>query len=128
MTERPTDDQLKQWLYDAECDWDDDDYESPMPSNDFPHYYEDVYRPTLAVLFREILEARTTLARVKALGESWLPHNSSNGQDATYGDRLIEALHGGPAARYREQAIKNIYVEPILQQLIDKQAEKSKRG
>lgn len=59
---RPTDEQLAEWLYDAEYDWNSEDYDRPLPVNTFPPYYEDDYRPTLAVLFRELLELRRALA------------------------------------------------------------------
>lgn len=69
MTERPTDEQLTEWLYDAEYDSAADpetygyDFDAhPIPRDTFPPYYEDDYRPTLAVLFRELLELRRALA------------------------------------------------------------------
>lgn len=55
----PTDDELAQWLYDFEYDWNGEDYEAEMPSNTFPPYYDDEnYRPTLAAIFRELIEFR----------------------------------------------------------------------
>jgi|GEM_PF-5515042 len=66
----PTDEQLAQWLYDAEYDWSAEyyDYEAempPMPSDTFPHYYSDDYHPTLAAIFRELIESRAKSAEVK---------------------------------------------------------------
>lgn len=55
----PTDDELAQWLYDFEYDWSSEDYEAEMPSNTFPQYYDEDYRPTLAAIFRELIESRT---------------------------------------------------------------------
>lgn len=54
----PTDEQLAQWLYDAEYDWSTEDCEAEMPSDTFPHYYSDDYHPTLAAIFRELIESR----------------------------------------------------------------------
>ncbi|MFG1794179.1 hypothetical protein [Nocardia sp. NPDC049149] len=64
MTERPSDDQLQRWLYDAEFDHDavgsDHDFDAnPLPGNTFPAYYADDYKPILAGLFRELLELRS---------------------------------------------------------------------
>lgn len=56
--ETPTDEQLAQWLYDAEYDWSTEDYDAPMPSGTFPNYYDDDYGPTLAAIFRELIELR----------------------------------------------------------------------
>lgn len=53
-----TNQQIEQWLYDAEFDWDTEDYDLPTPSNTFPWYYSDDYHPTLAAIFRELLELR----------------------------------------------------------------------
>jgi len=65
----PTNEQLAQWLYDAEYDWSAEyfDYEvemPPMPSDTFPHYYSDDYHPTLAAIFRELIESRAKLAAI----------------------------------------------------------------
>lgn len=59
----PTDEQLRQWLCDAEAR---DEPASPDYSAGFPHYYEEQYQPTLAALFRELLGLRTALAAIKA--------------------------------------------------------------
>ena len=56
--EKPTEEQLAQWLYDAEYDWDSDDNEADLPKDTFPHYYEKSYSPTLAAIFRELIEHR----------------------------------------------------------------------
>lgn len=65
----PTDEQLAQWLYDAEYDWNAEYFDlevemPPMPSDTFPHYYSDDYHPTLAVIFRELIESRARLAAI----------------------------------------------------------------
>lgn len=57
---RPTDDQLREWLYDAEFDWDSYEGETPMPKDTFPPYYADNYNATLAVLFKELLSHRAS--------------------------------------------------------------------
>lgn len=67
MTERPTDEQLREWLYDAEFDQsaadETHDFDSnPLPQNSFPVYYSDDYEATLALLFRELLELRAQIA------------------------------------------------------------------
>lgn len=64
MTERPSDDQLKQWLYDAEFDHgavgEGHDFAAhPLPGDTFPHYYADDYKATLVLLFRELLDLRS---------------------------------------------------------------------
>jgi hypothetical protein len=61
--QHPTDEQLRQWLYDAEYDWDIEDSDRPMPSNTFPAYYDDAYQETLAALLRELLEHRSKAHR-----------------------------------------------------------------
>lgn len=64
-----SDEQLKQWIYDHEYDWDytpDPDnsvereewYSNPFPSDTFPKYYQDDYNETIAGLCREILSLR----------------------------------------------------------------------
>lgn len=63
----PTDEQLAQWLYDAEYDWNAEYFDvevemPPMPSGTFPPYYSDDYGPTLAAIFRELIEHRAKLA------------------------------------------------------------------
>jgi len=60
---RPTDDELAQWLYDFEYDWSSEDYEAEMPSNTFPPYYDEDYRPTLAAIFRELIDWRNSCGR-----------------------------------------------------------------
>lgn len=70
---RPTDEQLEEWLYAAEYDWDADyDPDKPMPITEygplrFPDYYQDDYHSTLAAVFGELLESRRTLDRVREL-------------------------------------------------------------
>lgn len=70
---RPTDEQLEEWLYAAEYDWDADyDPDKPMPVTEygplrFPDYYQDDYHSTLAAVFGELLESRRTLDRVRKL-------------------------------------------------------------
>lgn len=72
MSERPTDEQLTEWLYDAEFDHDavdgDHDFDAnPLPRDTFPKYYSDDYNPTLAALFRELLALRQRTTAVLGL-------------------------------------------------------------
>ncbi|WP_327139306.1 hypothetical protein [Nocardia sp. NBC_01327] len=72
--ERPTDEQLREWLYDAEfdhaaVDGDHDFDANPLPLNTFPKYYAEDYNPTLAVLFRELLALRASMSSVDSLTE-----------------------------------------------------------
>lgn len=64
MKDRPSDQQLTEWLYAAEYDFSNEDFSLPMPGVDypdtFPKYYEDDYRPTLAALISELLELRAS--------------------------------------------------------------------
>ncbi|MFD0361227.1 hypothetical protein ACFQZZ_07155 [Nocardia sp. GCM10030253] len=87
MVERPTDEQLRQWLYDAEYDWDAEDYDRPMPSNTFPVYYDDAYQPTLAALFRELLEHRSRARRHHLVEEAM------NNPDPAVAGRAANELH-----------------------------------
>jgi hypothetical protein len=85
--EHPTDEQLRQWLYDAEYDWDADDSDRPMPSNTFPAYYNDAYQPTLAALLRELLEHRSRARRHHLVDEA------VNNPDPTAAGRAAVELH-----------------------------------
>lgn len=65
---RPTDGQLRAWLYDAEFDYEAEYNEDvPWPGDTFPRYYEDVYNPTLALIFRELLERRALCDEIDRL-------------------------------------------------------------
>lgn len=68
MTERPTDEQVREWLYAIEYDWT-GDCPAPLPSNPFPPYYAADYQPIFAAVFRELLEGRNLHGRAKALCE-----------------------------------------------------------
>ncbi len=92
MTERFTDEQLAEWLYDAEYQWDRDaaehnyDYDAnPMPTDSFPKYYADNYNPTLAGLFREIIESRARIAAVLALHHPAKAHQVCQKKDCPCG-------------------------------------------
>lgn len=79
MTDRFTDEQLAEWLYDARFDHEavdgDHDFDAnPLPQDTFPKYYADDYNPTLAALFSEILESRKRIAAVLALHRSAKAH------------------------------------------------------
>jgi hypothetical protein len=77
MTDRFTDEQLAEWLYDAQYDYEQDpaeyDYDfdaQPRPRGTFPKYYSDDYNSTLAALFSEILDSRQRIKALTAEGGS----------------------------------------------------------
>lgn len=64
-----SDEELEQWVYDHEYDWEytpdpynsaewDEWHSKPFPSDTFPKYYQDDYNETIAGLCREILSFR----------------------------------------------------------------------
>ncbi|MEV6562524.1 hypothetical protein AB0M22_42860 [Nocardia sp. NPDC051756] len=96
--ERPTDEQLRQWLYDAEYDWDVEGSDRPMPSNTFPVYYDDSYHETLAALFRELLEHRRKARRDHLVEEAVNnPDPSVAGRAAVELQILTGDGYSGPA-------------------------------
>lgn len=86
MSECPTDEQLTEWLYDAEfdhgaVDGNHDFDANPLPRDTFPKYYSDDYNPTLAMAFRELLELRQRRAAVLGLCD-----------DAPFGEALTSDI------------------------------------
>ncbi|WP_406229963.1 hypothetical protein [Nocardia sp. NBC_01009] len=95
--DRPTDEQLRQWLYDAEYDWDVKGFDRPMPSNTFPVYYDDAYQETLAALFRELLEHRRKARRDHLVEEAVNnPDPSIAGRAAVELQKLTREGDSGP--------------------------------
>lgn len=92
--ERPTDEQLQQWLYDAEYDWDVEGSDRPLPSNTFPVYYDDAYQKTLAALLRELLEHRRKAHHDQLVEEAvHNPDPSAAGRAAVELQNLIAGSH-----------------------------------
>ncbi|MFC9433976.1 hypothetical protein [Nocardia sp. NPDC057030] len=93
-SERPTDEQLRQWLYDAEYDWDAEVSDRPLPSNTFPVYYDDRYQETLAGLFRELLEHRRKAHRDQLVEQAvHHPDPSAAGRAAVELQNLVADAH-----------------------------------